>query len=108
MLQIKAKPRSKGLGFIISMEGIIMGRKRKFVNKSGYPDWVIERVARCLYDDMVTDFAKPEVQRDFEAWKAERQCKADSERSKRSSRSCKIAAFGIGGKGWHRQGGAAP
>lgn len=70
-----------------------MGRKKKFVNKSGYPDWVIERVARCLYDDMVADFAKPEVQRDFEAWKAERKRKADSERNKRSRRNGKIDSF---------------
>ena len=33
---------------------------------------------------------------------------ADSEGNERSSRSRKIAAFGNGGKGWHRQGGAAP
>lgn len=60
-----------------------MGRKKKIVNNSGYPDWVIERVARCLYDDMAADFAKPEVQRDFEAWKAERQRRTDLEKDKR-------------------------
>ena len=70
-----------------------MGRKKKVVNNSGYPDWVIERVARCLYDDIVADFAKPEVQRDFEAWQAEQKRKADLESSKRSRRNGKIDAF---------------
>ena len=71
----------------------IMGRKKKVVNNSGYPDWVIERVARCLYDDIVADFAKPEVLRDFEAWQLERQLKADLERNERSRYNGKIDSF---------------
>lgn len=70
-----------------------MGRKKKVVNNSGYPDWVIERVARCLYDDIVADFEKPEVLRDFEAWQLERQRKADLERNERSRYNGKIDSF---------------
>ena len=29
-----------------------MGRKHKVVNKSGIPDWALERFVRCIYDDV--------------------------------------------------------
>ena len=70
-----------------------MGRKKKFVNKTPYPDWVIERVARCLYDDMVAFCTSEEGRRESEAWEAEQQRKADLESSKRSRRNGKIDAF---------------
>lgn len=34
-----------------------MGRPRKFVNTSIYPDNVIETVARVVYDDLVAEAA---------------------------------------------------
>ena len=34
-----------------------MGRPRKFVNTSIYPDNVIETVARVFYDDLVAEVA---------------------------------------------------
>lgn len=70
-----------------------MGRKRKFVNKTHYPDWVIERIARCLYDDMVVFCTSEEGRREFEAWEAEQQRKADLESTERSRRNGKIGAF---------------
>ena len=62
-----------------------MGRRKKFVNKTHYPDWAIERFTRCIYDDVITFFTTEEGQREYEAWEAEqqRQEKADSERHKR-------------------------
>ena len=50
-----------------------MGRKHKVVNKSGIPQYAIERFARCVFDDIREDFAKPEVQADFQRWLAERE-----------------------------------
>lgn len=70
-----------------------MGRKKKFVNKTPYPDWVIERFARCIYDDVVAFYATAEGQREYEAWEAEQQRKADLERAKRSCRNGKIDFF---------------
>lgn len=70
-----------------------MGRKRKFVNKTHYPDWVIERIARCLYDDMVAFCTSEEGRREFEAWEAGQQRKADLESTERSRRNGKIGAF---------------
>ena len=34
-----------------------MGRPRKFVNTSIYPDFVIETVARVFYDDLMAEAA---------------------------------------------------
>ena len=33
-----------------------MGRKHKFVNKTHYPDWAIERFTRCIFDDVLAFF----------------------------------------------------
>lgn len=49
-----------------------MGRKHKIVNKSGIPQYAIERFARCVFEDMREDFAKPEVQAEFSRWLEER------------------------------------
>lgn len=50
-----------------------MGRKKKLVNNSGIPQYAIDRFARCVFDDIREDFAKPEVQADFQRWLAERE-----------------------------------
>lgn len=50
-----------------------MGRKHKVVNKSGTPQYAIERFARCVFDDIRADYAKLEVQADFQRWLAERE-----------------------------------
>ena len=47
-----------------------MGRKKKLVNNSGIPQYAIDRFARCVFDDIREDFAKPEVQADFQRWLA--------------------------------------
>ena len=53
-----------------------MGRKHKYVNKTHYPDGVIERIAHCLYDDMVAFCTSEEGRQEYEAWEAEQQRKA--------------------------------
>lgn len=47
-----------------------MGRKKKPVNNSDYPDHAIERVARCILPDILAYFESEEGQQEFEAWKA--------------------------------------
>lgn len=50
-----------------------MGRKKKLVNNTTIPQYAIERFARCVFDDIRADYAKPEVQADFQRWLAERE-----------------------------------
>ena len=52
-----------------------MGRKKKLVNNSAYPQHLIERFARCVIEDIRADFAREEVQADFARWMAEREDK---------------------------------
>lgn len=59
-----------------------MGRKKKFVNNTPYPDWVIERIARCLYDDMVAYYATEEGQREYAAWEAEQSRRKSVQKSR--------------------------
>lgn len=50
-----------------------MARKRKFVNKSDYPDHVIERLARTFYPDILASFQSEEGQRAYQEWMKEKQ-----------------------------------
>ena len=47
-----------------------MGRKKKIVNNSIYPQHVIESIARCLLPDMIAFYETEEGQRQFLEWKA--------------------------------------
>ena len=57
-----------------------MRRKHKVVNKSGIPQYAIERFARCVWEDIRKDYEKPEVQAEFARWLAERE--VNQERNK--------------------------
>ena len=48
-----------------------MGRKKKFVNKTHYPDWAIERFTRCIFEDVLAFFSTEEGLREYAAWEAE-------------------------------------
>ena len=50
----------------------MMGRKKKPENQSGIPQYAIDRFARCVFEDIQKDYAKPEVQADFRRWLAQR------------------------------------
>ena len=52
-----------------------MGRKKKFVNKTKYPDYAIERFARCIFDDIRAAYADEEIQKEFAEWQAEQATK---------------------------------
>ena len=47
-----------------------MGRKKKLVNNSIYPQYVIESIARCLLPDMIAFYETEEGQRQFQEWQA--------------------------------------
>ena len=50
-----------------------MARKKKLINNTNIPQYAIERFARCVFDDIRADFAKPEVQAEYQRWLAERE-----------------------------------
>ena len=54
-----------------------MARKKKPVNNTPYPDYVIEAVARCLWPDIQAFFESEEGKREFAKWKTEQQKKGD-------------------------------
>lgn len=56
-----------------------MARKKKPVNNTPYPDYVIETVARCLWPDIQAFFESEEGQREFEEWKEEQLLKKEKE-----------------------------
>ena len=65
------------------MKGAVyMSRKKKFVNNTTIPQYAIEHFARCVFDDIRADYAKPEVQADFQRWLAEREANKKSAVSK--------------------------
>ena len=59
-----------------------MGRKHKFVNKTHYPDWAIERFTRCIFDDVLAFFATEEGQAEYESWEREQE---ELKKSKRAA-----------------------
>ena len=48
-----------------------MARKKKPINNTPYPDYVIGTVARCLWPEIQAFFESEEGQREFAEWKAE-------------------------------------
>ena len=60
-----------------------MARKKKPVNNTPYPDYVIEAVARCLWPDIQAFFESEEGKREFAQWKATQDKKKEGEKSNR-------------------------
>ena len=50
-----------------------MSKKKKSVNKSGYPDEAIRSLARCFYPSMMEFFNSEEGQREDEEWLKEQE-----------------------------------
>ena len=67
-----------------------MGRKHKFVNKTHYPDWVIERFTRCIFDDVLAFFATEAGQAEYEAWEREQE---ELKKQKRAATTKVVAAL---------------
>ena len=59
-----------------------MGRKKKLVNNSIYPQHVIESIARCLLPDMIAFYESEEGQRQFQEWKAAQEAQKAAQKSK--------------------------
>ena len=50
-----------------------MSKKKKPVNKSGYPDEAIKSLARGFYPSMMEFFNREEGQREYEEWLKEQE-----------------------------------
>ena len=48
-----------------------LARKKKFINKTNIPEHEIEKIARCLFPDILTFYNSEEGQKEFEGWKKE-------------------------------------
>lgn len=46
-----------------------LARKKKFVNNSNIPEHEIEKIARCLFPDILAFYNSEEGQREFKEWK---------------------------------------
>ncbi len=53
--------------------GHYLSKKKKSVNKSGYPDEAIRLLARCFYPSMMEFFNSEEGQREYEEWLKEQE-----------------------------------
>lgn len=45
-----------------------MGRKKKLINNTNIPQYAIERVARCVMDDIREAYLNEEIQKAFAEW----------------------------------------
>ena len=55
-----------------------MPRKKKPINHSDLPDYEIEKIARCIWPDILAMYESEEGQKEFAAWKAAQEKKGDS------------------------------
>ena len=50
-----------------------MGRRKKLVNDTNIPQYEIEKLARCFLPDILAFYESEDGQREFVAWKAQRE-----------------------------------
>ena len=50
-----------------------MGRRKKLINDTNIPQYQIEAIARCIFPDILAFYESEEGQREFAAWKAQRE-----------------------------------
>ena len=52
-----------------------MARKKKLINNTPYPDYVIDAMARCLWPDIQAFYESEEGKKEFAEWKAQQEGK---------------------------------
>lgn len=58
-----------------------MGRRKRFINNSGIPQHEIEKIARCIFPDILAFYESKEGQREFTEWKRQRDLKDNQDSS---------------------------
>ena len=60
-----------------------MGRRKKLINNSDIPQHQIEAIARCIMPDILAFYESEEGQRDFAAWKKQREAERQEAKTKK-------------------------
>ena len=55
-----------------------MARRTRTINRSPYPQYAIEAIARSLWPDIQAYFESEEGQKEFAAWKAQQETEQDT------------------------------
>ena len=50
-----------------------MGRRKKIINNSNIPQHEIEKIARCIWPDILAFYQSEEGQREFAEWKSQQE-----------------------------------
>ena len=58
-----------------------MGRRKRFINSSGIPQHEIDKIARCIFPDILAFYESKEGQREFTEWKRQRDLKDNQDSS---------------------------
>ena len=58
-----------------------MGRRKKLINNSGIPQHEIEKIARCIFPDILVYYESEEGQQEFAEWKRLRERKDNKDSS---------------------------
>lgn len=58
-----------------------MGRRKKLINNSGFPQHEIEKIARCILPDILAFYESEEGQREFAEWKRQLELKDNQDSS---------------------------
>ena len=58
-----------------------MGRRKKLINNSGIPQHEIEKIARCIFPDILAFYESEEGQREFAEWKRQLDLKDNQDSS---------------------------
>ena len=71
-----------------------MGRKKKLINNTDIPQYAIERVARCVIDDIREAYLNEAVQKAFAEWEKEmRSMRAKRGLQEKKARAANTAAL---------------
>ena len=60
---------------------VTLGRRKKLINNSGIPQHEIEKIARCIFPDILAYYESEEGQQEFAEWKRLRERKDNKDSS---------------------------
>ena len=58
-----------------------MSRRKKLVNQTNIPQHEIEKIARCIFPDILAFYESEEGQKEFAAWKEQREQKQKKDKA---------------------------
>ena len=70
-----------------------MGRKKKLINNTDIPQYAIERIARCVFDDIRAAYEDEAIQKEFAEWQAEQAAKKAVLKLHKTTRAANTAAL---------------